>query len=395
MDDETEQSYRWEGGYKKTWETLKEDESGSLQASIDEEIQKAKRKRLAAKKTNVRLGMMRHLFIVLDMSAAMDDQDLKPNRATCCLKMLEIFIEEFFDQNPIGQIGIITTKDKRAEILSGMSGSSHKHSDIVKRRREKIIKENGITLTGEPSLQNSLEICQRTLKQMPKHASREVLIIMGSLTTCDPGSLYDTINELKTEGIRCSTIGLSAEVHICSRLTKETGGYYGIILDENHFLDLLRDHIPPPSSSAHSESSLIKMGFPQHVTPRQSSKISLCMSTKRFTLGGYYCPQCHAKYSELPVQCVICNLTLVSAPHLARSYHHLFPLPTYNEKNETGIGSCFSCAVSIKSDHPVHVCAQCNNGFCIDCNLYIRDTLHCCPGCINSRCELKMKPTQQ
>ena len=35
------------------------------------------------------------------------------------------------------------------------------------------------------------------------------------------------------------------------------------------------------------------------------------------------------RYCELPVECRGCGLTLVSAPHLARSYHHLFPLPIF------------------------------------------------------------------
>ena len=43
----------------------------------------------------------------------------------------------------------------------------------------------------------------------------------------------------------------------------------------------------------------------------------------------YLCPQCSAKYCELPVECRGCGLTLVSAPHLARSYHHLFPMPPF------------------------------------------------------------------
>ena len=32
---------------------------------------------------------------------------------------------------------------------------------------------------------------------------------------------------------------------------------------------------------------------------------------------------------ELPSQCNVCKLTLVSSPHLARSYHHLFPVPPF------------------------------------------------------------------
>jgi hypothetical protein len=40
------------------------------------------------------------------------------------------------------------------------------------------------------------------------------------------------------------------------------------------------------------------------------------------------------------VECKACGLTLVSAPHLARSYHHLFPLPAFKEV----IFSCCACA---------------------------------------------------
>lgn len=48
-------------------------------------------------------------------------------------------------------------------------------------------------LTGEPSLQNSLELALKSLRILPSHASREILVIMGSLTTCDPGDINETI----------------------------------------------------------------------------------------------------------------------------------------------------------------------------------------------------------
>lgn len=397
MDNENEKAYRWEGDYEKTWESLKEDESGSLQAGIEEEINKAKRKRLQSRKINVRLGMMRHLYIVLDMSVAMDDHDLKPNRAVACLKLIESFIEQFFDQNPIAQLGIVLTSEKKAEVLSEMSGTSHKHLELIRKVRENVIKNNGKDLTGEPSLQNALEVCEKTLKHMPSHASREVVIILGSLTTCDPGSIYETIAVMKNKNIRCSVIGLSAEIHICKNLTKETNGMYGVVLDESHFIDLLKDHIPPPLSSMVSDSSLIKMGFPQHISSQSTGKISMCMSTKKFSIGGYYCPQCQSKYSELPVQCVVCNLTLVSAPHLARSYHHLFPLPQFSEEslaeysyNPSSKSSCFACLFKFSTSPmtTIYTCSRCGESFCIDCNLFIHESLHCCPGCVNSRCEL-------
>lgn len=44
MDEEPERTKRWEGGYERTWEILKEDESGSLKATIEDILFKAKRK---------------------------------------------------------------------------------------------------------------------------------------------------------------------------------------------------------------------------------------------------------------------------------------------------------------------------------------------------------------
>lgn len=99
--------------------------------------------------------------------------------------------------------------------------------------------------------------------------------------------------------------------------------------------------------------------------------------------GGYYCPQCYSKYCELPVECKACGLTLVSAPHLARSYHHLFPANNYKEipyKNQTNI--CFACQKTLgETDKVVYECTNCLKIFCIDCDIFIHDILHTCPGC--------------
>lgn len=79
---------------------------------------------------------MRHLYVVIDCSRSMEDQDLKPNRLTSTLKvnsvadpsrgtpafmwyminckapspfsfplqLIEAFVDEYFDQNPISQV---------------------------------------------------------------------------------------------------------------------------------------------------------------------------------------------------------------------------------------------------------------------------------------------------
>lgn len=134
MADEDEiKEYRWETGYEKTWEEIREDEGGLIASSINEIIQRAKRKRQEMKKSSNRLGMMRHLYIILDCSEAMSIPDLKPSRFINALKMLQLFIEEFFDQNPISQLGLILLKNKRAEKISELAGNFKNHVKLLQK----------------------------------------------------------------------------------------------------------------------------------------------------------------------------------------------------------------------------------------------------------------------
>ena len=130
---------------------------------------------------------------------------------------------------------------------------------------------------------------------MPGHTSREILIILSSLTTCDPANICELIKvkshlkpsvsprlqphnswplnvcvfflcqTLKSLKVRVSVIGLSAEVRVCTVLTRETGGLYHVILDESHFKELLMLHVKPPPASSSSECSLIRMGQYSHL----------------------------------------------------------------------------------------------------------------------------------
>jgi transcription initiation factor TFIIH subunit 2 len=73
---------------------------------------------------------------------------------------------------------------------------------------------------------------------------------------------------------------------------------------------------------------MIRMGFPQR---RSDNLYALCTCHKEIRPGGYICPRCKSKYCDLPWECTVCNLTLVSSPHLARSFHHLFPVAPFVE----------------------------------------------------------------
>lgn len=95
------------------------------------------------------------------------------------------------------------------------------------------------------------------------------------------------------------------------------------------------------------------MGFPQRAA---ENAISICSCHKEAKAGGgYTCPRCKARVCELPTECRICGLTLVSSPHLARSYHHLFPITPFEEVSPSVLSNprhgipktCFGCQQSL------------------------------------------------
>lgn len=72
------------------------------------------------------------------------------------------------------------------------------------------------------------------------------------------------------------------------------------------------------------------MGFPQ-MAPEGEEAAVFVGADARLRSGAYVCPRCRARCRELPCQCHVCGLTLISSPALARSYHHLFPVQPFEE----------------------------------------------------------------
>lgn len=74
---------------------------------------------------------------------------------------------------------------------------------------------------------------------------------------------------------------------------------------------------------------------------------------------------------------------MVSAPHLARSYHHLFPVDGFRELlYEKQAELCFSCQYEFPdTEKHIYKCENCHQMFCIDCDIFIHESLHTCVGC--------------
>lgn len=149
--------------------------------------------------------------------------DFRPSRMAVVAKHVEAFIREFFDQNPLSQVGLVTIKDGVAHCLTDLGGSPESHVKSLMGKLE---------CSGESSIQNALDLVHDYLNQVPSYGHREVLIFYSALSTCDPGDIMETIQKCKKSKIRCSVIGLSAEIFICKHLCQETGGSYSVALDE-------------------------------------------------------------------------------------------------------------------------------------------------------------------
>ncbi|KAF9464986.1 Ssl1-like-domain-containing protein [Collybia nuda] len=392
------QAYTWEANYTRSWETVQEDEAGSLRSSVEDWMARGRRRRLLAPASAIRRTIIRHLVLLLDLSASMMDRDMRPTRFDLTLQYAREFITEWFDQNPLGQIGVVGMRAGLGERIGDMTGNPQ---DVLRA----IADRHKLEPVGEPSLQNAIEMARSSMNHLPTHSSREILIIFGSLTTCDPGNIHDTLDSCIKNKIRISVVALAAEMKICRDICDKTGGQFGVALNDGHFKDLLFELVPPPAQRALSRAAgagatnpaadLMMMGFPTRLP--DTSPPSLCVCHSEIKSEGFLCPRCLAKVCDVPTDCDICGLMIVSSPHLARSYHHLFPVKSYNAvmaidhavdsaKGCHGCSRPFPVAVAANTSEglsPVgrYRCPECHRDFCSDCDVFIHDVVHCCPGC--------------
>jgi transcription initiation factor TFIIH subunit 2 len=151
--------YTWEKDVEKTWDVFDDlgdrERGGFKDSEYERRVLKRRKQNLTKDDTcKVRKGLTRHLFVIVDMSEAMNEKDFRPNRLSVTIKLLEVFIREYFDQNPISQIGIIVTRNSIAEKITELSGNPSKHIAALKR---------AAAASGEASLQNALEVARMTL----------------------------------------------------------------------------------------------------------------------------------------------------------------------------------------------------------------------------------------
>jgi transcription initiation factor TFIIH subunit 2 len=426
---------RWEGAPRYVLDSGTSGPDRSVQ-DLARVLEARKRARIRQEVRPFQRGIIRHLVLIMDMSEAMleKDMDMRPNRYLVMLRIVKEYVRDFFEQNPISQLSVLGMYDGKCIKVSDMSGNPNDHVTAIDLLRNETTKAGMIEPKGSPSLQNALEMSRAMLYHTPKHGTREVVILLGALLSNDPGDIHETISSCIKDKLRVNIIGMLARMKVCQDIVNRTNegdesGYF-VATDRSHFQELLRATTTPPVIRSTEEdanvANLLVMGFPSRIA---EEKPSLCACHGELVRGGYLCPRCSSKVCSLPQTCPSCSLTLILSTHLARSYHHLFPLRSWVEVSwtrarEMGSLQCKGClkafppiktkgeedndqtdeyeedfdddaeAVGARmviesrksrlegsSESARYECPSCLHHYCVDCDVFCHQTLFNCPGC--------------
>lgn len=375
----------WEKSGEGLWAGLEEDEEGRLRL---EASQVRKRRRVEAV-GGVARGLLRYLMIVVDASASASTSDYRPTRLICACGLLEDFVRDYLSGNPLSNVGVGSMAAGGAKLTTQLSTSERTHVEALRELRK-------TSPSGDASLEAALDMAATALAATPDYGHREVLLVLSALATRDAGDVVKLIERLKKLEISVSVVALAAETRIVRRICTDTEGVFGVALDQAHFKALLAARVPPPALAEDDarlqrrrRPTLVEMGFPKlkvesHCRLACADSGPRQLPTTEWTVRSFTCPRCQTRVLRLPTNCPTCALPLVSSPHLAASYHHLFPVPAFREiKTDEDDGRCcFACLEPLADATEFHYeCPLCGNKFCSHCDEYIHVSLHNCPGC--------------
>ncbi|KAH9256836.1 hypothetical protein BASA81_004949 [Batrachochytrium salamandrivorans] len=394
--DEHHRQHVWEGDAERSWEDLVED-NGRLvhrpaapalsSLGLDPEYhslllyQQAKKNPLAS--GGGRRWMLRSVYLCIDASAASNNSDFKPNRLKCIVEANKAFAHAYFDENPLSTLGVLCVRKGKVEKLSGLSKSVGPVIDALD-----LIQH----CEGAFGLQNVLEIAKQAFADaVLDHASREVIITASAVNLVDAGDVYLTLAHLP-KSIRVSTIHLSGQVEVFKRVCCETKGLFQVATSALNMRELLlREHLTPPQATT-AACYIVQMGFPSQTLKDNMGVVAGVGTAKRVApqpsyvvdrvvQQPFYCPNCQAAVDVIPATCRCCQLQLLSSSHLARSFHHLFPIHTFelvSPQSSAQNRTCFACG----ADGGKFECLKCHSYFCRTCDELVHDTLFACPGCL-------------
>lgn len=378
----------------KTWESLLDDQGavrtheGIFSHSSATATSTGSRKRPRASEAVTAVGdngavvqraMVRYLLLLLDLTEAARQSDYKPRRLEFGVEAARRFARKFMAENPLAELALGVFRGGTCQVAAPLCTNA----DELEEQLQKAVTDGP---QGKMSISSGLVRARALLEDQPPYGAREVLLIFSSLSNWDPVEtpVDTTLGPLTEKKIRVSVVSMSPETYILRRICAETGGHYGVALGPSHFEELLFAHVPAPVCGPRFLApKLVRMGFPRQVYEVKGPAACACHLKLHSRL--FLCPQCHSRVCKVPTRCPCCELPLVSAPLLARSFRQLRPLQTFAAVEAGQAAMCCGCQ---QREPMFSECPRCKGRFCESCDDFMHDALQQCPGCLEGKAQL-------
>lgn len=402
--------FQWERELERPWQALKEGADGRLIDASGSFSRGTRAGGLGARIGGtenadagpLQRGLLRHVILVVDLSSAPTSVDMLPSRAGAVVGAATSFVSAFFDSNPISSLGLFIARDGVANKLCDLTGNAKLVRAALRGSVGTVIDPK--TCGGAFSFEHVLRATTGVLSLHPSIATREVIIIHSSLASVDPGDVFAALRDSVNARVRVSILSLAGEVFLAARVAADTGGAYNVPENVDALRGMLLAHCAPPArravdAAAAAVSGPTAVGFPT----RHHEAEALCACHHKLRSATYECPRCSARACDVPSQCAVCGLRLLSALALARSYHLIFPVPTFlkvPQINQGGGGGdtvmivegplcCAACqepfgvadSEETEGVTTARECPSCAIRVCVACDDTIHHDLHVCPGC--------------
>ena len=182
------EEFPWEHMYESKWKIDDDDDTKESEIdcivtfrSSDSFSDLERRERRNRIDYPVRRNIFRSVAVILDLSYTMNDSDLKPSRLEVVVSQLKLFIKDFFYNNSLSSLCIIVSHDRKAFQLTPLSRHIGEHLRALDK----------LSCSGNFSLQNSLDMAINATC-LSAHFTKEIICIISSLNTSDPGDIYQT-----------------------------------------------------------------------------------------------------------------------------------------------------------------------------------------------------------
>ncbi|VWU52130.1 general transcription factor IIH subunit 2 [Hepatocystis sp. ex Piliocolobus tephrosceles] len=369
----TTTKFTWEQDVERSWNLLVEND-GVLQ-HIDQETFKenVKDKNKLSEIRSLRKGIFRHLIILFDMSNSMLDRDFKPDRINVFIECVESFLRNFYFKNPVGHVAVVALKNSTAKLIQPFTSNLE---DVL----ESITKERGLGLQGSPSLQEGLEIANNLLSDIPLYGTKEIIILYGSIRTCDKKNILNTLNILLENKINVNCISIAPEMYVLKNICEQAKGNYKICTTKNELLYEINNFAETPLWMYGMEPELIHICFP---TKRKITTKIICSCHNKLNTDTYVCTFCNSYTCKIPAKCKVCGIHLISMHDISHIANNLQYCPAFVEMDRPynyQITNCASCNQQLYDK--MSQCTKCKNCFCLDCDAYIHEDLNQCPLCV-------------